>query len=194
MPKMTKPLLAKLAKLEHESNLAGQAVYAAAAPRNDVRFNDCYAMATPAVQQAYQFAIATLESFRQEDDQPRSRLSLRLVWPLHPELALIASASHQPRALRRPFFCLAPAPRRQSRPVPHARPRHLIARPPADAARAVFPVGRIWPPVGSKPCFCVGLEIASRTRVQTVRPSTTPFLIHLVVLQRADFEQLRSGA
>jgi hypothetical protein len=66
MPKMTKPLLAKLAKLEHERDFATNVVYAAAAPRNDVRFNDCYAMATEPVQQAYQFAIATLESFRQD--------------------------------------------------------------------------------------------------------------------------------
>ncbi len=66
MSKMTKPLLAKLAKLENEHDFATNAVYAAAAPRNDVRFNDCYAMATEPVQQAYQYAITALETFRQE--------------------------------------------------------------------------------------------------------------------------------
>lgn len=66
MPKMTKPLLAKLAKLETARENATQTVYAAAAPRNDIRFNDCYAMATEPVQQAYQFAILSLETFRQE--------------------------------------------------------------------------------------------------------------------------------
>ena len=66
MAKMTKPLLAKLAKLEHEREFATQVVYSAAAPRNDVRFNDCYAMATPTVQQAYQFAISALDTFHQE--------------------------------------------------------------------------------------------------------------------------------
>ena len=66
MAKMTKALTVKLEKLEHEREFATQVVYAAAAPRNDVRFNDCYAMATEPVQQAYQFAITALETFRQE--------------------------------------------------------------------------------------------------------------------------------
>jgi len=63
---MTKPQLTRLAKLEQNRELATQSVYAAAAPRNDIRFNDCYAMATEPVRQAYQLAIAALETFRQD--------------------------------------------------------------------------------------------------------------------------------
>ena len=66
MPKMTKPQLAQHAKLEAAREQATQAVYAAAAPRTDVRFNDCHAMASPAVQDAYSAAIAVLETFRQD--------------------------------------------------------------------------------------------------------------------------------
>jgi hypothetical protein len=66
MSKMTKPLLAKLAKLENERDFATNVVYAAAAPLNTIPFNDCYAMATEPVQQSYQYAIAALETFRQE--------------------------------------------------------------------------------------------------------------------------------
>ena len=66
MAKMTKPLLAKLAKLEHEREFATQVVYAAAAPRNDVRFNDCYAMASEQTQSNYKIAVWNLENFRQE--------------------------------------------------------------------------------------------------------------------------------
>ena len=66
MPKMTKPLLAKLAKLEADRESATQTIYAAAAPRNDVRFNDCYAMASEATQNAYKLATWNLENFRQD--------------------------------------------------------------------------------------------------------------------------------
>ena len=66
MPKMTKPLLAKLAKREAIRDRAVQAIYAAAAPRNDVRFNDCFAMASLEAQGAYHSATDDLESFRQE--------------------------------------------------------------------------------------------------------------------------------
>ena len=66
MPKMTKPLLAKLAKREATLEHAVQAVYAAAAPRNDVRFNDCFAMASDEVRGAYHSAADDLETFRQE--------------------------------------------------------------------------------------------------------------------------------
>ena len=66
MPKMTKPLLAQLAKREAVLEQCVQAIYAAAAPRNDVRFNDCFAMASAETQAAYQSAINDLESFRQD--------------------------------------------------------------------------------------------------------------------------------
>jgi hypothetical protein len=66
MTKMTKPQLTKLAKLEHEREFATQVVNSAASPRNDVRFNDCYAIATEPVQMAYQQAITALETFRQD--------------------------------------------------------------------------------------------------------------------------------
>ena len=46
MTKMTKTQTAKLAKLEAVKEFETQNIYAAAAPRNDVRFNDCYAMAS----------------------------------------------------------------------------------------------------------------------------------------------------
>jgi hypothetical protein len=64
MTKMTKPLLAKLAKREATLDHAVQAIYAAAAPRMDVRFNDCFAMAGDKAKGAYH--SADLESFRQE--------------------------------------------------------------------------------------------------------------------------------
>jgi hypothetical protein len=66
MPKMTKPQLAKLAKLEAVKEFETQNIYAAAAPRNDVRFNDCYVMASPETQLAYMAAVSQLETFRQE--------------------------------------------------------------------------------------------------------------------------------
>jgi hypothetical protein len=66
MPKMTKPLLAKLVKLEATLDRAVQAVYAAAAPRMDVRFNDCYDLAAPTARGAYNDAMFALETFRTE--------------------------------------------------------------------------------------------------------------------------------
>ena len=66
MPKMTKPLLAKLAKLEAVKEFETQNIYAAAAPRNDIRFNDCYAMANPVIRTCYDAAVRDLEAFRQE--------------------------------------------------------------------------------------------------------------------------------
>ena len=66
MTKMTKPQLTQLAKLEARREHATQAVYAGAAPRTDIRFNDCQAMASPAVQQAYSDAIMARETFHQE--------------------------------------------------------------------------------------------------------------------------------
>ena len=66
MTKMTKPLLAKLAKREATLEAAVQAIYAAAAPRNDVRFNDCFAMASDEARGAYHSAVDDLETFRQD--------------------------------------------------------------------------------------------------------------------------------
>jgi hypothetical protein len=66
MSKMTKPQLTKLAKLEAAKEAATQTIYAAAAPRNDIRFNDCYAMASELARNAYDTAISELETFRYE--------------------------------------------------------------------------------------------------------------------------------
>lgn len=66
MPKMTKPLLAKLAKLEAAREQATQTVYATVAPRMDVPFNDCYYASSCAVQKAYADAACALETFRND--------------------------------------------------------------------------------------------------------------------------------
>lgn len=66
MSKMTKPQLAKLAKLEAARETATQAVYATVAPRNDVPFNDCYYASTMAVQKSYMDAQCALEFFRND--------------------------------------------------------------------------------------------------------------------------------
>ena len=66
MPKMTKLQLAQHAKLESRRERAVQAIYAAAAPRTDVRFNDCYAMASDEAHGAYHSTSDDLETFRQD--------------------------------------------------------------------------------------------------------------------------------
>ena len=66
MPKMTKPQLTHHAKLEAQHEAAVQAIYAAAAPRTDVRFNDCFTMASEEAQAAYHASCAGLEAFRQD--------------------------------------------------------------------------------------------------------------------------------
>lgn len=53
-------------KADRLKSHAVDAVYAAALPRQDVRFWDCYAMASPEVRAAYNYAQAECDRIRRE--------------------------------------------------------------------------------------------------------------------------------
>ena len=128
MPKMTKPLLAKLAKLEAVKEFETQNIYAAAAPRNDVRFKTA-ANGEPCHSHLLRRRRARSRNISPGHDQPRARLSLRLVRLLHAKLALTSVNTFVKQGRFGALsFCPRATARRQSRPVPHVW-RVVCARP-----------------------------------------------------------------
>jgi superfamily I DNA and RNA helicase len=64
--RVTKAQAAHLARLETTCKEACEAVYAAAHPRRDVVFSECYRMASEQVREAYSTAYGALHSYQNE--------------------------------------------------------------------------------------------------------------------------------
>ena len=64
MTKMLKKHLATLAALEAALEAATQAIFAAAHPRQDVRWSECYKMASAEARKAYDHAHSAWSGFR----------------------------------------------------------------------------------------------------------------------------------
>lgn len=62
---LTKPQRAKHATLEAELKLQQSNVYAAALPRDDAKFNDCFQMCSRTQRAAYESAVDARERFEE---------------------------------------------------------------------------------------------------------------------------------
>ena len=76
---------AKLPSSRHVKEFETQNIYAAIAPRNDVRINDCYAMETLSLRSCYDAAVRDLDSVPTRDDHTKAApIAANSIRPLQP--------------------------------------------------------------------------------------------------------------